>query len=141
MNPLPQSDTSPLPDIDERSAPHWEGLARGALVLRRCGVCRALNHPVADACRVCDSPRLIWVDVEPKVQLFSWAVELRAVIQGMVPPYVIAQVTPTGCEDGEVRLIGTLLADPDDLEIGMTLVLSPVTPPAADTAIATFVPA
>ncbi len=141
MTHLPQSDNSPLPQPDPRSESHWEGLARGVLVLRRCGVCGALNHPIADECRLCESPQLVWDEVAPGVRLYSWTVEERSVIQGMIPPYVVAQVTPAECEDGAVRLIGTLIGDPADLELGMLLTLCPRAVPASDVVIATYVPA
>jgi uncharacterized protein len=141
MTTLPQSDRSPLPQVDEASAPHWNGLARGVLTLRRCRVCRALNHPVVETCRLCENPGLEWEDVGPEVRLYSWTVEVRPVIPGMVPPYVVAQVTPAECEDGDVRLVGTLLADPDQLQLGMPLVLQPVTAPGSDRHLAVYVPA
>jgi uncharacterized OB-fold protein len=140
MTQLPQSTSSPLPLIDSGSAPHWEGLARGALVLRRCDVCTAVNHPAAGDCRVCESPQLTWSEVSPIVRLYSWAVEERSVIAGMVPPYVIAQVTPSECADGDVRVVGTVLADASALTIGMSLQLRPETAPGSDIALATFVP-
>lgn len=142
MTELPQTDRSPLPRVDEESAPHWDGLARGVLTLLRCGVCRALNHPVASACRACESPRLEWEDVGTDVRLYSWTVEVRPVIQGMAPPYVIAQVTPAECEDGDVRLIGTLLVEPDrQPELGMALTLRTVPAPGSERHLAVYVPA
>lgn len=137
----PQTDRSPLPLPDAGSAPHWDGLARGALVLRRCDLCEALNHPIAVGCRLCGSDQLSWTDVDPAVRLFSWTVEGRAVIEGMSPPYVVVQVTPAECEDGAVRLIGNYLGDPDRLEIGMGLVLEPLVIPSSDVTIAMYVPA
>ena len=111
MSRGPQTSSSPIPDPDERSAPYWEALGRGELVLQRCSVCDALNHPATATCRVCDSGQLGWTPVLPSGRLFSWTVEGRAIIPGFTPPYVIAQVTPDDCEDGTVRLICTLLVD------------------------------
>jgi uncharacterized OB-fold protein len=136
----PHNALSPLPAVDDASAPHWDGLKRGVLVVRRCDVCDALNHPIARECRVCESPQLRWVEVGTVVSLYSWAVETRPVIPGMEPPYVIAQVTPVECEDGAVRLVGTLLADPRELEIGMPLELRAVLAPGSGRHLATYVP-
>lgn len=139
MNRLPQTDRSPLPTVDERSAPHWEGLARGVVTLPRCRVCRVLNHPVAELCRECDSPQLEWEEVGDRVRLFSWAVEVREVIQGMAAPYVVVQVVPEECGPDGVRLIGTLLADPEGLVLGDELVLRPAVAPGSDVHLATYV--
>ncbi|WP_148573814.1 Zn-ribbon domain-containing OB-fold protein [Nocardioides caldifontis] len=141
MTTLPQDDRSPLPHVDDASAPHWDGLARGVLTLRRCTVCRALNHPAAEECRVCENIPLEWVDIGREVRLYSWTVEVRPVVQGMRPPYVVGQVTPAECEDGDVRLVGTLLADPERLELGMPLLLQPVMAPGSERHLAVYVPA
>lgn len=119
MNRVPQTESSPIPLPDGETAPYWEALRHGELWLRRCLVCASLSHPIVTCCRVCDSPRLQWESVGSGGRLYSWVIEERPVIEGMKPPYVIAQVTPDGCAEGDVRLIGTLLADdPSTVEIG-----------------------
>ena len=119
MTQLPQTGSAPVPGPDDATAPYWEALSRGELLMRACLVCGALSHPIADICRVCDSPRLGWKPVGSGGRLFSWVVERRPVIEGMDAPYIVAQVTPDGCEDGDVRLIGTLLVDDSSsIEIG-----------------------
>lgn len=126
MTGLPQTEVSPVPRPDDATAPYWEALSRGELLLRSCLVCGALSHPIVDLCRVCESPRLGWEPAGSGGRLFSWVVESRSVIEGMDPPYIVAQVTPDGCDDGEVRLIGTLLVDdPSVLEIGARVSLDP----------------
>jgi uncharacterized protein len=140
MSHVPQTELAPIPCPDERTAPYWQGLERGELLLQRCSVCGNLSHPIADRCRVCDSPRLEWSQVEGTGALFSWAVEGRTVIDGMEPPYVIAQVTPAGCDEGDVRLIGTLLVeDPSVLELGAPVRLVPSAPPGSSVQLAFFV--
>jgi uncharacterized OB-fold protein len=138
----PQTETSPLPGVDARTEAYWAALARGELLLQACEVCGARSHPAAVECRVCTSARLAWSSVEPSGTLFSWAVEQRAVISGMQPPYVIAQVTPGGCLPGEVRLVGTLLVDdPATLEIGMPVRLVSARAPGSTIALGHFAPA
>ena len=137
----PQTERSPLPQPDQRSRPYWDALGRGELMLQRCSVCNRLNHPAARRCRVCESTQLGWVVVEPRGRLYSWAVEPRRIIPGMEPPYVIAQVTPDGCEDGAVRLACTILVDdPSGLEIDMPLRLVTAVVPGADVTLAHFRP-
>lgn len=141
MNHIPQTEHSPLPQPDERSTPYWDALGRGELMLQRCSVCNRLNHPAATRCRVCESTRLGWSVVEPRGRLYSWAMEPRPIIPGMEPPYVIAQVTPNGCEDGAVRLACTiLLDDPSVLEINMPVRLVPAVVPGSDVTLAHFGP-
>lgn len=139
---VPQGDASPVPQPDEATAPFWAALADGRLLLRRCGVCGSLDHPGATLCRDCDSPQLGWTEVPRTGHLFSWAVEVRPVIGGMTPPYVIAQLTPAGVEEGGVRLVGTLLTDaPADLSLGMALTVRSVPLPGSDQAVLVFEPA
>jgi uncharacterized OB-fold protein len=108
------------------------------MLLRSCLVCGRLSHPIADHCRICESPRLEWKSVGSGGRLFSWVVEGRPVIVGMEPPYVIAQVTPDGCEEGEVRLVGTLLGDPSNIEIGAPVRVVPSAAPDLSVPLAFF---
>lgn len=140
MTTLPQNGNTPLPAVDDRSAPFWKGVARGTHELPRCEVCGTHNHPMLDECRVCLSPQLAWEDVGPVARLYSWAFEGRGVIQGFTQPYVIAQVTPEKCDDDGVRLIGTVLADPTQLQIGQRLELHPARVPGSDIHIAEYRP-
>jgi uncharacterized OB-fold protein len=138
---IPQTEQSPLPEPDDRSAPYWDALTRAELLLQRCAVCQTLNHPAAECCRVCESTQLLWSRVEPRARLFSWVVETRAIIPGVEPPYVIAQVTPVGCEDGAVRLVCTLLVDDlSALAFDMPLRLETAAVPGASVRLAYFVP-
>jgi uncharacterized OB-fold protein len=140
MSHSPQTERSPLPQPDARSAPYWRSLADSQLLLLECDVCRARNHPNATTCRLCVSGRLDWKPVPPSGRLFSWAIELRAVIPGMQPPYVIAQVTPDGCDDGGVRLAGTLLVeDPSVLQIDLPVRLVFTPAPGSDVTLLRFV--
>lgn len=138
MIDLPFSETSPLPAPVAEDLPYWDGLARGALVLKHCGVCGATNHPIARRCGRCESPGLEWREFGAEVELFSWVVEARPVIPGMKTPYVVAQVTLPGHADGEVRLVGTIIADPSALRIGMPLTLEPSKIPGADRSLAVY---
>lgn len=138
----PQSDRSPVPSPDGTTAPFWQALSEDRLVLRACEVCGSLDHPGSVACRRCESPQLGWREVAPTGTLFSWAVEARAVIEGMVPPYVVAQLTPAGCDEGGVRLVGTLLTDdPDALRLGMALRVRSSALPGSDLSVLVFEPA
>ena len=141
MTEAPQTESSPIPQPDERSVRYWDALSRGELLLQRCAVCEALNHPATSSCRVCDSTALGWAEVAPHGRLFSWAIEGRGVIPGMQPPYVIAQVTPDECADGTVRLACTLLTDdPSCLEIDMPVRLVARPAPGSTVALAHFTP-
>jgi uncharacterized OB-fold protein len=139
---VPQAEGSPIPQPDEDSAPFWEGLAQGRLMLRQCQVCTALTHPAETSCHVCESPLLRWAEVPARGRLFSWAVERRSVIPGLTPPYIIAQLTPEGCDEGSVRLVGNLLTDaPESLVLGMPLMVRSGALPGSDVALVYFEPA
>lgn len=138
----PHGDRSPVPQPDEETAPFWAALADERLLLRSCEVCGSLDHPDAVVCWRCDSPQLVWSEQPLRGTLFSWAIEGRTVIEGMEPPYVVAQLTPTGCDEGTVRLVGTLLTEaPEELRIGMPLTIGRVVVPGSDLSILVFEPA
>ena len=136
---LPQTSASPIPGHDERTAPYWNALLQNTLLLRRCRVCSTVDHPIAVLCRTCDSPDLEWFESCTCGTLFSWTVESRSVVAGMAVPYVIAQVTPDGVEEGGVRMVGTLLTDrPTLLRIGQPVRIRGAAVPGSPRAILVF---
>ena len=55
--------TKPIPHPDELSAPYWEGLKRGVLMIQSCGDCGTLRHYPRVLCGECYSLAVTWVEV------------------------------------------------------------------------------
>src|SRR6266508_3705536 len=107
----------PVPVPDEASAPFFEGAARGALMLQRCGACGAFMWPVKPRCVECFSGDVTWAPASGRGELYSFVV-VHQPYPGFEEPYVLATVeTAEG-----VRFNWSIVdAQPGELEIGMPL--------------------
>ena len=106
----------PVPVPDEASAPFFEGAARGELMLQRCRACGAFMWPVKSRCVECFSAELEWSAASGRAELYSFVI-VHQRYPGFDEPYVLATVvTPEG-----VRFNTSIVADPDELHIGMEL--------------------
>src|SRR4029453_15238973 len=56
------SETPPLLEPDERSAPFFEAAVRGRLLLQRCDRCGAWHFPVRRRCSTCGATTLAWAE-------------------------------------------------------------------------------
>lgn len=127
-------DPAPWPSI----APFWEGLAEGRLRAPWCERCdRPVLYPRA-LCPRCHDEVGPWRDLSGRGTVYACAVEHRAWLPGfdLEPPYVVAVVE---LEEG-ARLVTNVIAPPDDVVVGMPVVLHPVDVPGKGF-IARFVPA
>ena len=107
----------PVPTPDEASAPFFAGAARGELMLQRCRACGAFMWPVKARCVECFSGDVEWAPAGGRAELYSFAV-VHQRYPGFDEPYVVATVeTPEGVRFN-TSIVG---ADPDQLEIGMSL--------------------
>ena len=106
MDPLAEV---PLPPRTPTTAPYWEALDRGELLLERCAACGAWVHYPRVRCSSCLSDRLTWERVEPTgtVHAFSVARRATAPMFADAVPQVIAVVE---LEVG-VRLTTTIVVD------------------------------
>lgn len=68
MNDLPR------PQIDDRSRPYWDGLARGLLLYMHCRACGNNWLPARDACPSCLSPDSEWRQSAGEGRIVSWVV-------------------------------------------------------------------
>ncbi len=96
--------TAPLPD--EESAPFWEGLARGRVVLQGCDSCGRRRFPRMPACPYCGAPGGPDVESPGTGTVYSWVRVERALTPAMAGqvPYCIATVDL----DGGGRIQGRL---------------------------------
>ncbi len=113
-----QTMTKPIPHPDELSAPYWEGLKRGVLMIQSCGECGTLRHYPRLLCGECYSLAVTWVEVSGRGEIHSWTVAHHAFLPSFKEdlPYVLVVVD---LEAG-VRAMGRLTGVLDtDIRIGL----------------------
>ena len=110
--------TKPLPKIDERTKPHWEGNAGHELRVQRCDDCGTTRFPASRWCAHCLSEKTSWQTVSGKGKIWSWCVFHRAYFKGFESdvPYAVALVE---LEEGP-KMYSNLVGIPrDQIKIGM----------------------
>jgi uncharacterized protein len=113
--------TKPRPNIDEDSAPFWEGLRRRQFLLFRCSTCGAWYWPKA-FCRFHANEaffgNLAWTPASGRGTVFTFSVHRVAFHPGFKDdlPYAYALI-----KLDEGPMFGTRLVevDPDEVYIGM----------------------
>jgi uncharacterized OB-fold protein len=93
--------------------PHYEGAARGQIVLPWCGGCEAPHWYPALLCPGCGTPDWEWREFGSRARLDSWTVvhhPLAPALRGHLP-LVIGLLVPVGAP--HVRLVSTLAIAPD----------------------------
>jgi uncharacterized OB-fold protein len=107
----------PTPAPSPTTAPYWEALGRGELLLQRCATCTAWVHYPRRRCPVCMSNQLGWEPVEPVGTIHTFTVARRATAVPFASdvPQIIAIVELAN----GVKMTTTLTdVQPDRLRIG-----------------------
>ena len=116
---LPDGLSIPVPEADGLSAPFWNGLKDGKVLVQRCAACGEWQWGPEWICHDCHSMTLDWVEVMPEGRIFSWQRSwhpVSPVLAGAVPYLVVLVELP---EAGNIRMLGNLLGDPtQDVQIG-----------------------
>lgn len=116
---LPPGLPPPAAERDGLSAPYWEGLRAGRLLVQRCAQCSAWQFGPEWICHRCHSFDPAWVEVEPRGRIFSWERvwhPAHPVLAAHVPYLVVLVELP---QAGRVRMLGNLLGDPrQEVRIG-----------------------
>ena len=116
--------TRPLPELTVQNEFFWTAGGDGVLRIQQCQDCAALIHPPQPVCRYCRSHKMGVRDVSGNATLSAFTVNHRFGFPDLPPPYVVAQVAIV--EDPRVRLTTNIVdCDPDDLEMGQTVVVQP----------------
>ena len=108
----------PLPKIDERTRPHWEGNAVHELRVQRCDDCGTMRFPASRWCAHCLGEKTSWQKVSGKGKVWSWCVFHRAYFKGFesAVPYAVALVE---LDEGP-KMYSNLVGIPrDQIKIGM----------------------
>lgn len=109
---LPAGLPAPTEDNDGLSAPYWQGLREGRLLVQRCVKCAVWQFGPEWICHRCHSSDLSWVEVGPRGTIFSWERVWHPVHPALKAhgPYLVVLVELAHA--GEVRMLGNLLGDP-----------------------------
>lgn len=109
-----------LPMVEEESRPHWDGLADGRLVIKRCNSCGEHHHYPRPFCPSCWSEDVEWVEASGDATLYTWSlVHVNDLPPfGQQVPYVAAVVDLAEGPRLMTRIVG---AEPDSLECGMAV--------------------
>lgn len=99
-------------------APHWEGLARGELLIQRCAACGNAQWPPNSRCTSCQSDGIDWIQASGQGTVWSFIRYEKALHPAYKDwvPYVVAVVA---LEEG-VHYLGRVLSA-GELAIGDSL--------------------
>jgi uncharacterized OB-fold protein len=91
-----------MPDPDPISAPFWDGVNRGTLLVQRCAECNTLQFPFAATCEACSSSAVTPYEVSGKGTVFSFTettTGARHPYFQAISPYLVGQVQLSEQED------------------------------------------
>jgi uncharacterized OB-fold protein len=113
---MPEFKNQP-PSITASNRPFWEAARRNELVVYGCQHCGALYSQVTD-CITCDSPRMEWIKVSGKGQVFTFCVYRQAFHPAWQEdvPYNVAYVK---LDEGPLLITNIVGCSDDDIRIGM----------------------
>lgn len=107
-----------LTETSPETAGYWEGVASGALRIKRCWNCKRYHHPRRIFCPGCSSSELRWVTASGEGTVYTFSTIYRSPSPEFEAPYTngIVQLA-----EG-VHLFGRLIGkDPDQIAIGDTV--------------------
>ena len=83
-----------LPTPDRGSAPYWQGLARGCLLLQHCPSCGHWTWPARPICSHCHGEEVEWTESPGTGEVYSWVVTYQAYAPDLakLTPYPVALV-------------------------------------------------
>lgn len=109
----------PLVVASTMSAPYWQGLRDGALLLQACAACGALRHYPRLLCTQCFSDAVRWQAAAGRGQIHSWTVAHHAFHAGFADelPYTLVTVN---LEEGP-RALGRWLGETPRIGLAVRL--------------------
>lgn len=99
----------PVPVADADTQPFWDGVARGELLIQRCGACQRWLWQPRPICSGCQTPGPTWTRVGGDGKIASWVVMRPPTLPAYADkvPFVVLLVEL----DEGVRLLGYLVDD------------------------------
>ena len=115
------SHNRPLPSITLESAPYWDGLRQGKLLLQRCSSCGKFRHYPRLVCDTCHSMKVDWVESTGQGEIYSWTIAHQAFHESFKAdiPYVLAIAILREGVRVQARLNGVAHAD---IRVGLPVV-------------------
>jgi uncharacterized OB-fold protein len=109
---LPSGLPIPVAESDGLSAPYWEGLRQGRLLVQRCRHCLTWQFGPEWICHHCHAFDPEWTEIEPRGRIFSWERVWHPshVALKQHGPYIVVLVELP--DAGNIRMVGNLLGDP-----------------------------
>jgi len=113
----PKPRPAPVPDHD--SAPYWQALHDGRLLVQRCRDCAAAQLYPRDRCLACRGP-VDWVEASGRGTVYSFTVIRQNYARPFRDwiPYVVALVD---LAEGPRLMTNVVGCEPDDVHIGMAV--------------------
>lgn len=108
---LPDGLPVPVAASDGVSAPYWNGLRQGRLLVQRCPRCATWQFAAEWICHHCLAMDPEWVEVAPQGRIHSWERVWHPVhpaLTARVPYLAVLVELP---QAGGVRVVGNLLGD------------------------------
>jgi uncharacterized OB-fold protein len=110
----------PIPVPDPDTAPYWQGLKDGKLMLCRCDDTGKWIHPPLERSRFTGGP-VHFEEVSGKGTIFSYIVIRQALVPGRMPPYVVGLIELA--EQPGLRINAVVDVNPADVRIGQQVEL------------------
>ena len=113
---IPTPAPKPAPTIDPDSAPYWEALNAGRLILKSCNGCGKAHFYPRELCPYCHCDDLSWIEASGRGVIYSFTVCRRPAGPAFADevPYVVALVD---LAEGP-RMMSRILGDPAAVAIG-----------------------
>ncbi len=108
----------PAVEVDEESAPFFDGAARGILMVQRCDDCKAWLAPVARLCSECLSENIAWAQASGRGSVHTFGIMHQLYHPGFRSeiPYNIAVVE---LEEGPRLQTNIVGCANSDITVGM----------------------
>ena len=120
---LPEGLPIPVSEPDGLSAPFWNGLKEGKLLVQRCQHCGVWQFAPEWLCHQCHQFHPNWVEIDPNGKIYSWERVWHPshdALRGHGPYIAVLVELP---QAGNIRMVGNLLGDPlQDVVIGADVV-------------------
>ena len=116
---LPAGLPGPVPEPSGLSAPYWNGLREGRLLVQQCSHCSTWQFGPEWVCHRCHAFDPPFCEIKPSGRIFSWERVWHPSHPCLVGngPYLVVLVEVP--QAGGIRLLGNLLGDPlQKVEIG-----------------------
>jgi uncharacterized OB-fold protein len=112
-----------LPTPDLETQPYWDAAKEGKLLIKRCSACGRAHFYPRPFCPHCWSDEVDWEEASGRATLYTFTIVRRNDLPPFPDrvPYVAAVVD---LEEGPRMMTNVEGCDPDDVEIGMDLVVA-----------------